>query len=115
MVLYFFSCVVHGSDAVDSHERKYPAALFFAFFNYQSDFDTDIFGVAWYLTTMMRLYILAPLVFLLLEKIKSRRMNLALLFVLLLASLAARIWMRSYILRTSGSWDFEVYAVCGGQ
>lgn len=107
---YIFSVALFMDPALLTPTKEsIPQLCSLLFFNYRSDFDTDIFGVAWYLTTMMRLYILAPLVFLLLKRVKSRRMNMVLFLFLLLAGLAARTWMRSYILRTSGSWDFEVY------
>lgn len=79
------------------------------FFNYYSNFDSLTFGAAWYLTTLMRLYIFAPLVFLLLRKIKSLRVNHVFLFALLAAGLVARIGMKAYISRFSGSWNFDVY------
>lgn len=80
-------------------------------FSYQEEFDSDYFGVAWYLTTLIRLYLLAPLFVWIIEKIKKLKISPLLVYALLaIGGMALRLAMRQYILSGEDRfWAILVY------
>lgn len=52
-------------------------------FNYQAEFDTIEYGLMWYMTTLMRLYLVAPLFFLLKKRYLNLKSHLGIWFLLL--------------------------------
>ena len=81
------------------------------FFSYQEEFDADYFGVAWYLTTLIRLYMVAPLFIWLIEKWKQRKGSLLVAYAgLVAAGLLIRLAMHQYILAGENRyWAIMVY------
>lgn len=81
------------------------------FFNYQEEFFSAEFGLGWYMTTLMRLYLVAPFGYLLLRKlVKSRKQTYAALIFIVVAGFVARCLMGYHIAITGeGDWSPNVY------
>lgn len=81
------------------------------FFNYQEEFFPDEFGIGWYMTTLMRLYLVAPLGYVILHKlVKSNKQTYCALFFLIVVGLIVRCLMGYHILLTGrGNWGINIY------
>lgn len=81
------------------------------FFDYQEEFYSAEFGLGWYMTTLMRLYLVAPLGFFILRKtISSKRQTLLALILIILAGFVARCFMGYHIAVTGkGNWSPNIY------
>lgn len=79
-------------------------------FHYQEEFYSLEFGLSWYLTTLMRLYLVAPFIFMVLKRyVNSRAKTYGAIGVITAAGLAFRCLMYYHIITTSGDWSVEVY------
>lgn len=80
-------------------------------FDYQAEFYGTEFGLAWYMTTLMRLYLVAPIGCLLINRlVKSKKAIYVSLLIIIAIGLAARCFMKYYIsLTNSGDWSSSVY------
>ena len=80
------------------------------FFNYQEEFNSIEYGLAWYLTTIMRLYLIAPLLYWLINRcIKGRKQVIALMTIIATVGLFARLVMGYHISLTGQSWSAYIY------
>lgn len=80
-------------------------------FSYHEEFGQDTFGVAWYITTLMRLYLVAPLIYYLGKRfIKTRRCLISTLGVLTGVFLCLRLGMMQYYrIDPPDLWSIQVY------
>ena len=80
-------------------------------FDYHEEFYQETFGVAWYLTTLVRLYILAPIIYLLMSRlIKTKRPTVLAVFTIIGLFLGLRIAMwYHYRISPPDMWSVEVY------
>lgn len=81
------------------------------FFDYQEEFFSAEYGLGWYMTTLIRLYLVAPFGYLLLQKlVKSKRSIYLVLTTILLVGVWGRCMM-GYHISTSGEgdWSSNVY------
>ncbi len=79
------------------------------FFNYQEEFGNLEYGLSWYLTTVMRLYIIAPFVFILLKRVEKYLAASWLFLLFLVGGAVARVSMGYHISFTGGIWDLDIY------
>lgn len=79
-------------------------------FHYQEEFYSLEFGLAWYLTTLMRLYLVAPFIFMVLKRyVNSRAKTYGAIGVITAAGLVFRCLMYYHIITANGDWSTEVY------
>ncbi len=79
-------------------------------FNYHADFLSIEFGLAWYLTLLMRLYFLAPFIAYFIKKIITKRWHITLLLILVVCmGFILRITLAHYIEYMGGNWSANVY------
>ena len=81
------------------------------FFNYQEEFFSAEFGLGWYMTTLIRLYLVAPFGYLLLRKlVKSKKQTCFALILIVLIGFVARCLMGYHIAVTGeGNWSPDIY------
>lgn len=80
------------------------------FFNYQEEFDGGVFGQAWYLTTLFRLYLVAPIFFYLKERyLKNKKIFVPLFLLLVIGGMFMRIAMGYHISLTGEEWHVAIY------
>lgn len=80
------------------------------FFNYQEEFNSIEYGLAWYLTTMMRLYFIAPIFYWFVKRwLKGKKQVVILMLVLIIVGLFARLAMGYHISITGESWSIRIY------
>lgn len=80
-------------------------------FDYQEEFYQETFGVAWYITTLMRLYLIAPLIcYLMKHFIKTKKQLITVLTTIMLIFLGIRLVMlHFYRVNPPDMWSVEVY------
>lgn len=79
-------------------------------FHYQEEFYSLEFGLAWYLTTLMRLYLVAPLIFVVIKRyVNSRAKTYGAIGLITAAGFVFRCLMYYHIITTEGNWSAEVY------
>lgn len=80
-------------------------------FNYQAEFSPITFGLAWYMTTLVRLYLIAPFFFLLKRRyFTTGRSTVLLGCLLMVGGLLLRVLMQYHLdLTKTGSWDHDIY------
>lgn len=80
-------------------------------FNYQEEFYSIEFGLSWYLTTLMRLYLLAPVFYWFFQRTVTDRKRLFFTITLLwILGFAARCSMGYHISATGiGNWSPDIY------
>lgn len=80
-------------------------------FCYQEEFDSIEFGLAWYLTTLIRLYLIAPLIFCIFKRYFSCKKYFFLrLICILLFGFISRIAMGYHIeVSGIGNWSSDIY------
>lgn len=80
-------------------------------FNYKGEFYNIELGLAWYVTTLMGLYLVAPLGYYLLKKIvKSKKMVYLGLIIIIIIGFSTRNCIRYYIESTGkGNWSDDIY------
>lgn len=80
------------------------------FFHYQEEFLATEFGLSWYLTTLVRLYFVAPFFYLIYKKlITSRKKLLLAWFVTVALGFLVRMIMFYHIKITGENWTVVVY------
>ena len=81
------------------------------FFHYHAEFYGAEYGLAWYMSTLIRLYFIAPLGYFCLKRVlKSQKQVYIIMFAILLIGLSARCLMHYYITSTgNGNWSDNVY------
>lgn len=80
-------------------------------FCYQEEFDSIEFGLAWYMTTLMRLYFIAPLFYFLVKRYLNNRKFVKWIFLCLaIGGFLLRIMMGYHIECTGeGNWSANIY------
>lgn len=80
-------------------------------FNYQEEFDSTEFGLAWYMTTLLRLYLVAPLFYLLIKRYLSNCKYFKWLFLFfLIGGFIFRVAMGYHIAVVGdGNWSSDIY------
>lgn len=80
-------------------------------FNYNGSFNNLEMGAAWYLSTLMQLYFVAPLFFIIFRKLlASKKFRIIIFTLLIIGSVGLRISVALNIYRTgSGSWSEDIY------
>lgn len=81
------------------------------FLNYQEDFSQLTFGLAWYMTTLVRLYLIAPFFFLLKRRYFTTGRSTVLLGCLLtVGGLLLRVFMQKHLDVTGvGDWSHDIF------
>lgn len=81
------------------------------FFNYQEEFASLQFGLAWYLTTLVRLYFLAPFFFIIAKRwITTSKRTILAICILIITGFLARVGMGYHISLTDGLvWEEDIY------
>lgn len=79
--------------------------------NYHEEFSQDTFGVAWYITTLMSLYLIAPLIYYLMRRfVKTRKRLLTAIAVIIVFFLGLRLAMLQYYrINMPDLWSVQVY------
>lgn len=80
-------------------------------FCYQEEFFSAEFGLGWYMTTLLRLYLAAPFGYLLLRRlVKTKKQIYCALFMIISVGFVARCLMGYHIAVTgNGSWSPNIY------
>ena len=80
-------------------------------FNYQEEYYSLEFGLAWYLTTMLRLALFAPAIFYLIRRIEKRVKNSFTLFIIavVMGGLLLRVLALLCVIKYGGDWSRQVY------
>jgi peptidoglycan/LPS O-acetylase OafA/YrhL len=80
-------------------------------FSYQEEFDSLYYGLAWYLSTLIRLYLIAPVIYFLIKRYLTGKKYFWPLFIaLFFFGILFRISMGYHIFITgSGSWAPDIY------
>lgn len=100
---------VHPTILLPRRENLFKI-LNLLFFNYQEEFDSIQYGLSWYLTTLVRLYFVAPIFYWIVKKIvKSRRDAIILSVLIIVLGLLARLAMGYHILFTGENWSVCIY------
>lgn len=80
------------------------------FFDYQQEFLHIEFGLSWYLTTLMRLYLVAPFGYFIIEKFIKKRWHVYISIVVIIAiGFIMRIAMGYHIKVINSHWDVAIY------
>lgn len=81
------------------------------FFNYLEDFYPTEFGLSWYITTLMRLYILAPIIYIFIKKyVKNGKETVfSILIVVLTGFIFRKMMGYHYQLYNDGIWERDIY------
>lgn len=80
-------------------------------FNYREEFDSIYFGLAWYLSTLIKLYFIAPIIFFVLRYFLEKMNYFWIVYILLLiVGMGGRIAMGYHISLTGiGDWSYNIY------
>ena len=80
-------------------------------FNYQEEFYSAEFGLGWYMTTLLRLYLVAPFGYILLRRfVRTKKQTYCALVIIISAGLVARCLMGYHIAVTgNGNWSPNIY------
>ena len=90
--------------------RHVSQMLSLLLFHYQEEFYSLEFGLAWYLTTLMRLYLVAPFIFMVLKRyVNGREKTYGAIGVITTAGLVFRCLMHYHVTTTGSDWGVEVY------
>lgn len=81
------------------------------FFNYQEDFSRLTFGLAWYMTTLVRLYLIAPFFYLIKRRyFATGRSTVLLGCVLTIGGFLLRLLMQNHLDVTGvGDWSHDIF------
>lgn len=80
-------------------------------FNYQEEFYSTEFGLAWYMTTLMRLYLIAPLIYYVINRfLKTKKRIIISGIALISIGIVARCLVGYHIAKTGvGDWSPNIY------
>lgn len=80
-------------------------------FNYHAEFYGTEYGLAWYMTTLMRLYLVAPIGYFLIKNLIKTKATIYLSLILIIVlGFSERCFMEHYISLTGrGNWSDNIY------
>lgn len=113
--LYWFYLIVVSifikPEILIPSKEHFTYLLKLFFFNYQEEFYSIEYGLSWYLTTLLRLYLLAPFFYWLFQKIVTNRKSLFFTIISFwILGFAARCSMGYHISVTGvGNWSPNIY------